>query len=102
MCTEDLPLEHISEVRILLIRQILKRMNIALVVSLTHTRGSSSIALRIQTLEVEAEEDDDKKQKDVASHMGTEGDEVTWCVGAAEDLWALDEVLVGSTKWMDG
>jgi hypothetical protein len=52
-------LENISKVHILLIRQILKRMNIALIIRLSHTRGGSGIALLVQADEVEAQEDDD-------------------------------------------
>jgi hypothetical protein len=82
------PLEHISKVRILLIRQILKSMDIALVISLSHTRGRSSIALRIQALQVESQEDDDQKQEDVAAHVGAESNKVAGSISAAEDLWA--------------
>jgi len=83
------PLEHVSEVRVLLVGQILERVNVALVISLPDTCSRSGIALSVQTLEVESEEDDDQKQQNVAAHVRAEGDEVAGCVGVAENLWAF-------------
>jgi carbamoylphosphate synthase large subunit len=56
---EPIPLEHISKVHILLIRQILKRVNIPLIIRLSHARRSSGIALLVQADKVEAQEDYD-------------------------------------------
>jgi hypothetical protein len=59
--TNSIPLKHISKVHILLIRQILKRMNIALIIRLSHARRSRSITLLVQAEQVEAQEDDDEQ-----------------------------------------
>ena len=90
-----MPLEHISKVHILLIRQILESVNIALVIRLAHARGGSGVALLVQADEVEAQEDDDQQQQDVAAHVRAEGDEVAGLVGVAEDLWAWYSISLG-------
>lgn len=77
-------------------------MNVALVVRLSDTRGSSGVALLVQADEVEAQEDDDQKQQDVAAHVRAEGDEVAGGVGAAEDLGALDGVSIFCLVGLEG
>jgi hypothetical protein len=81
--------KHISKIHILLIRQILKRMNISLIIRLSHTRSGSSIALLVQARQVESQENDDEEQEDIATHVRAESDEIAGLVVVAEDLGAL-------------
>ena len=81
-------LVHISEIRVLLVGQVLESVDVALVVGLGHTGGCSGIALLVEACQVEAEEDDDEQQEHVAAHVGAEGDEVARFVGVAEHLRA--------------
>jgi hypothetical protein len=89
-------LVHISEIGVFLIRQILKGMDVALVVGLGHTGGSGVITLLVEARQVEAQEDDDEQQEYVAAHVGGKSGEVARCVVVSEDLRpCVDGVLDG-------
>lgn len=85
---------NISKIHILLIRQILKSMHIALILGLANARSSGSVTLLVETSQVESEENDDEEEEHVAAHVGAEGDEVARGVGVAEDLGAWEGVVV--------
>lgn len=73
---------HISKVNILLIRQILKGVHVALILL------GARVAALVDAAQVEAQEDDDQQQQHVAAHVRAEGDEVARGVVVAEDLGA--------------
>jgi hypothetical protein len=81
-------LVHISEIGVLLVGQILKRMDVALVVGLGHTGRSGIVTLLVEACQIEAQEDDDEQQEHVAAHVGGKSGEVARCVVVAEDLGA--------------
>ena len=67
-------------------------MDVALVVSFSYTSSGSGITLLVEASQIKSEEDDDEKQENIASHVSAESDEVSRCVGVAENLRALHDV----------
>lgn len=73
-------LVYVPEVWILLVRQILKGMQVALI------RYGFLIALGVDPLQVPSQKDNDEQQQHVAAHVRGEGNEVSRCIPVQEDL----------------
>lgn len=92
-CTKDTFLVHVPEIRILLIRQILKSMCIALIFRVWDPRRGDLIPLCVSSRQCQAENDECQDQKTVAANMDGESDKVARRVPREEDLRALKQQI---------
>ena len=61
------------------------------VLSLSNTCRCQFILLAILAHEVEAKEDDDDDQKNVAAHVSSESDEISWSIIRQKDLRTFEK-----------
>lgn len=82
----SLPLVHISEVGILLVREVLKSMHKRLIMRFPHTLCSQTISLLVLSHQIPAEQYYVNDEEGVASQVRGKCNEVPWGVPGEKDL----------------